>query len=86
MNHAQAGALIAVLAGSLTIYCIAGLAQVQLPTELRAGNVKVDYLIDQALQQVHEELRKLSYLGDPQRFHELNEVFHNAIYAGSQNA
>src|SRR3974390_2042239 len=39
----------------------------------------------QALQQVHEELRKLSYLGDPPRFHELNEVFHNAIYAGAHS-
>jgi DNA-binding GntR family transcriptional regulator len=39
----------------------------------------------QALQQVHEELRKLSYLGDPQRFHELNEAFHNAIYAGAHS-
>jgi DNA-binding GntR family transcriptional regulator len=39
----------------------------------------------QALQQIHEELRKLSYLGDPQRFHELNEIFHNAIYAGAHS-
>ena len=39
----------------------------------------------QALQQIHEELRKLSYLGDPQRFHELNEVFHNAVYAGAHS-
>jgi DNA-binding GntR family transcriptional regulator len=40
----------------------------------------------QALQAVHEELRKLSYLGDPQRFHEVNETFHNAIYAGAHSA
>jgi len=40
----------------------------------------------QALQAIHEELRKLSYLGDPQRFHEVNETFHNAIYAGAHSA
>src|SRR5437868_3331316 len=39
----------------------------------------------QTLHQIHEELRKLSYLGDPQRFHEVNEIFHNAIYAGAHS-
>ncbi|KWV58765.1 GntR family transcriptional regulator [Bradyrhizobium macuxiense] len=39
-----------------------------------------------ALEAVHEELRGLSYSGNPERFHEVNERFHNAIYAGSQNA
>jgi len=38
------------------------------------------------LEAVHEELRTLSYAGDPDRFHEVNEQFHNAIYAGSQNS
>jgi DNA-binding GntR family transcriptional regulator len=38
------------------------------------------------LEAVHEELRVLSYVGNPDRFHEVNERFHNAIYAGSQNA
>jgi DNA-binding GntR family transcriptional regulator len=38
-----------------------------------------------ALQSMHEELRLLSHLGDPQRFHEVNEAFHNAIYAGAHN-
>jgi DNA-binding GntR family transcriptional regulator len=37
------------------------------------------------LEAVHEELRLLSYAGNPERFHEVNERFHNAIYAGSQN-
>ena len=37
------------------------------------------------LEAVHEELRVLSYAGDPERAHEVNELFHNAIYAGSQN-
>ena len=37
------------------------------------------------LEAVHEELRVLSYTGNPERFHEVNERFHNAIYAGSQN-
>jgi DNA-binding GntR family transcriptional regulator len=37
------------------------------------------------LEAIHEELRGLSYTGDPDRFHEVNEQFHNAIYAGSQN-
>jgi DNA-binding GntR family transcriptional regulator len=38
------------------------------------------------LEAVHEELRLLSYAGNPDRFHEFNERFHNTIYAGSQNA
>ncbi|MCA6124754.1 GntR family transcriptional regulator [Bradyrhizobium sp. WSM 1704] len=37
------------------------------------------------LEAIHEELRALSYTGNPERFHEVNERFHNAIYAGSQN-
>jgi DNA-binding GntR family transcriptional regulator len=37
------------------------------------------------LETVHEELRVLSYAGNPDRFHEVNERFHNTIYAGSQN-
>jgi DNA-binding GntR family transcriptional regulator len=37
------------------------------------------------LEAIHEELRVLSYAGDPDRFHEVNERFHNAIYTGSQN-
>jgi DNA-binding GntR family transcriptional regulator len=38
-----------------------------------------------ALEAIHEELRVLSYDGNPDRFHEVNERFHNAIYAGAQN-
>jgi DNA-binding GntR family transcriptional regulator len=38
------------------------------------------------LEAVHEELRLLSYAGNPDRFHDVNERFHNTIYAGSQNA
>jgi DNA-binding GntR family transcriptional regulator len=37
------------------------------------------------LEAVHEELRALIHSGNPDRFHEVNERFHNAIYAGSQN-
>jgi DNA-binding GntR family transcriptional regulator len=38
------------------------------------------------LEAIHEELRALSYDGSPDRFHEVNERFHNAIYAGSHNS
>lgn len=38
-----------------------------------------------ALEAIHEELRVLSYDGNPERFHAVNERFHNAIYRGSQN-
>ncbi len=38
-----------------------------------------------ALEVIHEELRVLSYDGNPERFHAVNERFHNAIYKGSQN-
>jgi DNA-binding GntR family transcriptional regulator len=37
------------------------------------------------LEAIHEEIRALSHAGNPDRFHEINEQFHNAIYAGSQN-
>jgi DNA-binding GntR family transcriptional regulator len=37
------------------------------------------------LEAVHEELRVLSHAGNPDRFHEVNERFHNTIYAGSRN-
>jgi len=37
------------------------------------------------LEAVHEELRVLSHAGNPKRFHEVNERFHNAIYAGAHN-
>ena len=37
------------------------------------------------LEALHEQLRVLSHAGDPQRFHHVNEQFHNAIYAGSRN-
>ena len=37
------------------------------------------------LEAMHEEMRVLSHAGDPERFHLLNERFHGAIYAGSQN-
>ena len=39
-----------------------------------------------ALELVHEEMRALIRIGDPQRFHEVNEAFHGAIYAGARNA
>jgi len=38
------------------------------------------------LETIHEELRALIQSGDPQRYHEVNEAFHNAIYAGAHNA
>jgi DNA-binding GntR family transcriptional regulator len=38
-----------------------------------------------ALEAIHEELRVLSYDGNPERFHAVNERFHNAVYKGSQN-
>jgi len=40
----------------------------------------------QQLEAVHEELRVLSHAGNPDRFHAVNERFHNSIYVGSQNA
>jgi DNA-binding GntR family transcriptional regulator len=38
------------------------------------------------LEAVHEELRALIHGGDPQRYHEANEAFHAAIYAGAHNS
>lgn len=38
-----------------------------------------------ALETLHEELRALIHGGDPQGYHEINEAFHSAIYAGAHN-
>jgi len=38
-----------------------------------------------ALENTHEEMRALIQVGDPQRFHEVNEALHNTIYAGAHN-
>lgn len=38
-----------------------------------------------ALEAVHEELRVMIQSGDPQRYHEVNEAFHNCIYNGAHN-
>lgn len=37
------------------------------------------------LERLHEKLRLLVQQGDPGRYHEANEAFHAAIYAGSHN-
>jgi len=37
------------------------------------------------LEIAHEEMRALIRIGDPQRFHEVNEAFHGAIYVGAHN-
>lgn len=52
----------------------AGLAAERMPAADRAR-----------LEAIHDELRVLSHAGNPERFHSVNERFHNAIYAGSQN-
>lgn len=39
-----------------------------------------------SLEGIHEQLRLLSYDGDPQLFHEMNESFHTAIYLGAHNS
>lgn len=39
-----------------------------------------------ALEDIHERLRVLIQSGDPQRYHELNEIFHATIYSGSHNS
>ncbi|MGH6665541.1 MAG: GntR family transcriptional regulator [Pseudolabrys sp.] len=38
-----------------------------------------------ALEAIHEKLRVLIQSGDPQRYHEINEAFHNCIYGGAHN-
>lgn len=38
-----------------------------------------------ALEAVHEQLRAMIQSGDPQRYHEVNEAFHAAVYTGSHN-
>lgn len=38
-----------------------------------------------ALEEIHGLLRELVRSGDPQRYHEINESFHTAIYLGAHN-
>jgi len=38
-----------------------------------------------SLEQVHDQLRVLIQSGNPQRYHEVNEAFHNRIYNGAHN-
>lgn len=38
------------------------------------------------LEAVHDRLRALIQGGDPQHYHQINEVFHSAIYSGAHNA
>jgi DNA-binding GntR family transcriptional regulator len=38
-----------------------------------------------ALEAVHDQMRAMIRSGDPQRYHEVNEAFHAAVYAGSHN-
>ena len=38
------------------------------------------------MEAIHEQLRQLIQVGDPQRHHEINEAFHGAIYDGAHNA
>ena len=38
-----------------------------------------------ALEDFHEDLRVMIQSGDPQRYHEVNEAFHNTIYTGAHN-
>lgn len=59
--------------GELEAYC-AGLAAVNMTTVER-----------NALQATHDSLGELVRQGDPQRYHEINERFHAAIYLGSHN-
>ena len=39
-----------------------------------------------ALEDAHEKLRVLIQRGDPQRYYEVNEAFHAAIYTGAHNS
>jgi DNA-binding GntR family transcriptional regulator len=38
-----------------------------------------------ALEAVHGQMRAMIRSGDPQRYHEVNEAFHAAVYTGSHN-
>jgi len=38
------------------------------------------------LEQVHEDLRLLIQEGDPQNYHETNQLFHGTVYSGAHNA
>ncbi len=39
-----------------------------------------------SLEQVHEDLRLLIRDGDPQNYHETNQLFHGTVYSGAHNA
>jgi DNA-binding GntR family transcriptional regulator len=83
--HARRGAVVArpgaaqiedmfAVMAELEALC-AGLAAVQMRPHERQG-----------LAVLHARMRALVHAGDPQRTHEVNEQFHEAIYFGSHNA
>jgi DNA-binding GntR family transcriptional regulator len=68
---------------------LAGMFEVMAELEAlsaRFAAERMDARERRALEAIHEELRALIQSSDPQRYHKVNEVFHNAIYAGAHNA
>ena len=59
--------------GELEALCAGLAAERMLPAERNA------------LEAMHEKLRTLIHVGDPQSHHETNEAFHGIIYAGAHN-
>lgn len=39
-----------------------------------------------AIESIHDDLRTLIQSGDPQHYHEINQLFHTAVYSGAHNA
>ena len=67
---------------------LAGMFEVMAELEaLCAGfaSERMTVLERRALEDIHKDLRVMIQNGDPQRYHEVNEAFHNSIYTGAHN-
>jgi DNA-binding GntR family transcriptional regulator len=83
--RAHRGAVVARPSGERLI----GMFEVMAQVEALCAGLSAERMVGaerRALELAHEEMRSLIHIGDPQRFHELNEIFHGAIYSGAQNA
>ena len=83
--RAHRGAVVAQPSGER----LAGMFEVMAELEALCAGLAAERMTPverQALEAVHDEMRALTHVGDPQRFHEVNEAFHTAIYQGTHNS
>ncbi len=82
--RAHRGAVVAQPSGDR----LAGMFEVMAELEAHCAGLAAERMSGaerRGLDAIHDEMRMLIHVGDPQRSHEVNEAFHGAIYAGAHN-